>query len=246
MKKKKDVIVVAIPTIGPHNSEISLKLARFLTNLKAPRGYDLKISFSFKNPVDANRNRIVKNFLEDKQNKWLVMIDSDNVPPDNILDIIKLNKPVVSATVMGMQNGIPHPLVMKMNSKKMYTMVNLSEINNEVDKDGLIEVDGVGCGCIVIRRDVLEKIKSNWFRFQYNDWGDIAYSEDYSFSQKVKKNKFKIYVSVKHICEHYKTVGLWHINHLLYQAATLQMQTRDTWNKLTGKKMTFGKRHGKV
>jgi len=235
--KKKDAIVVAIPTIGPNASEISMHLAKFLTAMEKPEGFDITIMFSYKNPVDANRNKIVHRFLEKPENKWLVMIDSDNIPPLNLLEIISYNRPVVSATVMGMQNGVPHPLVMKSTVGDRYTMVNMSDYNDRIDEYGLLEVDGVGCGCIIMRRDVLENIPGNWFRFQYNEWGNIAYSEDYMFSKKVKKLKYPIYVSTNHVCEHFKVIGLKTINHLLGDVARGKITTEKTWGKIKDKKI---------
>jgi len=214
---EKKTIVVAIPNRSHNSTEISVGLARLLTELKAPKGYKLVIHFSYKQPVDANRNLIVKTMLKNEKAEWLLMIDNDIVPPNNILDMIKCGEKIVSAVVMGMSNGVPHPLAMRMRKDGLYSMVNLMEYIEGQRDDGLIEVDGAGTGCILIHRSVLEKMKTNWFRFQYTEEGSIKYSEDYSFSQKVKELGYKIYVDTNFICEHYKRIGLLRQNRLLYK-----------------------------
>lgn len=214
---EKKTIVVAIPNRSHNNTEVSVGLARLLMKLKAPKGYELVVHFSYRQPVDANRNSIVKTMLKNKKAEWLLMIDNDIVPPDNILDMINSGKKIVSAIVMGMTDGVPHPLAMKKRKNGLYSMVNLMEYYKEKRKNGLIEVDGAGTGCLLIHRSVLEKMKTNWFRFQYTKEGLIKYSEDYSFSQKAKKLGYKIYVNTNFMCEHYKKIGLLNQNRLLYK-----------------------------
>ncbi|MGV9141446.1 MAG: hypothetical protein ACOC1X_00750 [Promethearchaeota archaeon] len=212
------LIQVAIPTASFSRNEISVALASRLLELKKSKEYDVSIGFSQKQPIDANRNRIVKRFLEKENSEWLLMIDSDIVPPKNILDITKHDKKVVSAVVMGMQKDVPHPLIMKKTKKGLYAMVGLGEFTDNVDSQGLLEVDGVGCGCLLIHRSVLENMDSPWFKTEYTANGDVKYSEDYSFSRKLNKMGQKIFVDTNLLCEHYKTLGLLKMNNVLYKA----------------------------
>ena len=221
---KEKTILIAVPVRSHNYSEISLALTNVLINMKRPKGFNIEVKLSYKQPVDANRNKIVKYFL-DKKYEWLLMIDSDVVPPLDILEMIYHKKKIVSAVVMGMQNGVPHPLIMKRRKSGLYSMVNLGEYKDNIRPDGLIEVDGIGCGCLLIHKSVLRKMKPPWFRFEYDKWGNIAYSEDYAFSKKAKKLGYKIYVDTYQIAEHYKKVGLVALNHILYQATQGQIKS---------------------
>jgi len=219
---------VAIPTRSHNYSEVSLSLTRLLLDLKDQDDYTVEVSLSYKQPVDANRNKIVKKFLASNC-EWLLMIDADIVPPKDILDMTKHGKKIVSATVLGMKNGIPHPLIMKMNEENgMYHMVSLDKYKEELRDDGLIEIDGSGTGCILIHREVLEKMEPPWFRFQYNKFGDVKYSEDYRFSQRAKEMGYKIYCDTNMPCKHYKKIDLLSLNQTFFRMAT-QGQVEETY-----------------
>lgn len=208
---------VAVPTRSHNYSEVSLSLTRLLLNLQKSEKYDVDVQISYKQPVDANRNKIVKKFLS-SECEWLLMMDADIVPPENILDMIEHGKKIVSATVLGMKDGVPHPLIMKMDDdKEMYRMVGLDQYQDELRDDGLIEIDGSGTGCILIHREVLEKMEPPWFKFEYNKFGDIKYSEDYKFSQKAKEMGYKIYCDTNMPCKHFKKVDLLDLNQTFYR-----------------------------
>lgn len=170
-------------------------------------GGKVKISFSYMQPVDANRNKMVKEFLEDPDAEWLYMNDSDVVPPEDVLKMAEHGKKVVSATVCIKKKRVPQPVILK-DEGGSYRQTSVGEYQDEIRGDGLLEVDGVGTGCLMVHRSVLEEMEPPWFRFEYNAWGGLELGEDFYFSRRVKQNGHSIYVDTDKVCKHYRTVDL--------------------------------------
>ena len=208
-------IYICIPTRG----QINMATCQWLTNtLKQPfDGYDFEVNFSKMDPTDCNRNRMVMAFLADPKNEWLLFVDDDMLPRENLLTMIRRGKKVISGLTCVMQEKFPSPLLMKRtvsDGKNCYRMMTVAEIGDI--NDPLIEVDGVGAGCLLIHREVLEKIGSPWFLFQKDEDGLLEKSEDYYFSDKVTSAGYKLFVDTEVVVGHLKQTDLVHIATLLY------------------------------
>jgi len=217
---------------------IHTKLAETLLKLiiqASDKGHELEFFFSDEKPIDYNRNFIVDKFLK-TDCEILFMIDSDMVIPENILDMIKPGYDVVSAVVFTTKKGIPYPIIMK-KAKDDFAFVPMADPNDVIDE--YTEVDGIGTGCIYIRRSVFDKIERPFFRFQYDLNGCIELSEDYFFSNKVKAADIKLSVATKFIVGHYKSFDVAHINQLLYKGLTLNKNgiAQTLINRMNAKKI---------
>lgn len=222
-------IEVCVPN-RESSSEINASLAKTLQSLETPDDgeYEVKVRHSYLQPVDANRNKMVKNFLEDEDNDWLLMIDNDVVPPKDIIKMVEHGKPVVSATVTIKKGAVPQPIILKEHGDQ-YRQVNVAEyLENE--SDGLIPVDGVGTGCLLIRRDVLENMSPPWFKFLYNDEdGSLQLGEDFYFSRRLAQEDVPMFVSTDHVCSHFKKTDLTEIANVV---AEYQQRLNELQNKL--------------
>ena len=79
---------------------------------------------------------------------------------------------------------------------------------------GLLEVDAVGSGVMLIARRVLEKVKIPFER-KWNDEGVPIKGLDFYFCDKAKALGFKIFVHWEYLCSHFKKVDLVWILKLL-------------------------------
>ncbi len=207
-------IVVAIPNRSA-SSQISAGLAHWIDQvgeegtMPETGDFSVKVSFSYMQPVDANRNKMVKDFLKDEDNEWLFMVDNDVVPPEDALQMIDYGEKVVSGTVTIKKEGVPQPVIVKQREDGKFRSVELEEFYEEVDDEtGLIEVDGVGTGVLLVHRSVLEEMKPPWFRFIYNEDGTLKLGEDFFFGQKLRDLGVPMYVSTEHVCSHFRKVDL--------------------------------------
>lgn len=202
-------IEISIPN-RKSTSDMNASLVKSLQTLEKPdelSDYKVSVNFHHLQPVDANRNEMVKSFLEKEEAEWLLMIDNDIVPPTNILEMVLHDEPVVSAVCTIKKGPVPSPTVMKEEGDS-YRQININEVVDEMDEEGLIEVDGVGTGALLIRRDVLEDMKPPWFKFQYNEYGGLKLGEDFYFSRRCQQNDVPMHVDTNIITSHFKKLDL--------------------------------------
>lgn len=146
-------------------------------------------------PHDHCRNIIVNEFLK-TDCTHLLMVDSDIVPPDNVLEMVENNVGVCAAYARTVSNGELIPVGMTKD-------VNGYHHNFEHSKDGLHKVDAVGTGCILIKREVFKKLDKPYFKFVYED-GLLVNGEDFDFSERVGE----VYFDTRYKCKHFTTVAI--------------------------------------
>lgn len=212
MARKKKVLI-AIPT-RDSNALIPASLSVSLFRIHPTAKHSLGMHYSYAQPVDANRNRIVEHFLALPEDyEWLLMIDDDCPVPANVLDMLYKGKKIVSGVIFTMKNGVPYPIIMKDSKDGFYTLMKADEL---LQQEGtLVKVDGTGMGCMAIHRSVLKKMKKPWFRFEYTKTGDVRLGEDYWFCEKAKKLGYDIYVDTDVHVGHIKSLDLMQINKVI-------------------------------
>ena len=106
--------------------------------------------------VHIARNRIHKAFLKDNK-PYLMMLDSDILFPEKIVEkLIAHNLPVVGGWYKNKNIQDLHPTVYDFShedEKGVFVWKHRNEKGT-----GLEKVDGVGLGCLLMRRDVAEKL----------------------------------------------------------------------------------------
>ena len=126
--------------------------------------------------------------------EWLLFLDSDMVfPPETIEKLLSHNLPIVSGLCFKRQ-WPPRPTLYRALDANMDNIANLSSW------EPLQKIDAAGCACLLIRREVFEKIPEPWFAL--NEWGA---AEDISFFCRVKKAGIDAYADTTVKCGH---VGL--------------------------------------
>jgi len=155
-------------------------------------------------PIDRNRTVLVDMGLEKKEVTHFLFIDTDIIPDErNFLDIlISYDLPIVG---MLCTKKVPpyEPILYKRNVPEE------EKFNGFWVKypKGIVEVDAVGTGCLLVKREVFEKMKRPYFRFVSSFERDLYQSEDIYFLENAKKLGYKAYVDTEHTCKHYGPVG---------------------------------------
>lgn len=214
MKNKKVGVMVAV-LVGSENT-IHMSVAHALNEIVAgafrTKKYEPTMRFSRVNGVEYNRNQIVYTFLNDTDCEYLLMIDDDNPPLKNPLELIDLDLDVISL-----------PTFM-WRADENFGSIAYNQYKIHKDKNGkpdgwvtmvysgkeLEEVDRCGSGCILIHRRVLEKLDVP-FESQTGKHGLRHLGEDILFSDKVRKLGFKLWTHWNYPCSHYKVVDLMSI-----------------------------------
>ena len=150
--------------------------------------YEIK-TFS-RHGLERERNTAVRYLLSSKHD-YLFFLDTDIILQSDtlikLLDSIEEKKFIISA--MYVIDTLFQPAVCAKVSKDKWRWISLIELLKK-GKTGLVEVDGVGAGCLLIDRIVLEDIQYPWFKFSEN------YGEDLYFCSKAKRAGYKSYMNM--------------------------------------------------
>jgi hypothetical protein len=158
-------------------------------------------------PFSHARNEICKNSLLGGY-KYAFHLDSDVIPPrDAILRLMAHNLPIVSGLYA--RRSPPHGVPV---------MLRGGQWLQEYQPNALNEVDWVGAGCLLLRRDLLENCRPTrmsenrrWFDWRANfrdnmellpKDGTGPLSEDFVFCDSLRRQGIKIFVDTSIVCRH--------------------------------------------
>lgn len=189
-------IQIALPTDGYiHHKVVGTLFASILNNTK----HEINTVVSSMKGIGEHRNVLVKDFLKGDCD-YLVMVDADNPPPTNFLDLIDLDKEVI---------GLPTPINMDYIQGLTNVCWNIFKDGLPVKEkgDGLQEVEAVGSGVIIIRRDVLEKIEHPFTTVRNADDLRIV-GTDIAFCKRCRDKGIKIWTNWDYKCSHFKELDI--------------------------------------
>lgn len=201
MLSGKKVFIAVLNT-----GNIRVELAHCLIVLSHDKRYQVKITYHNRKPIEENRNQIAKKFLESGYD-YLLMIDSDNPPLKNPLDLVELDKDVIACPTPQWRDGDIFWVVME-KVDGGYKPVPVSRRN------GLQKVDAVGTGCILIARRVLEAVKAPFIR-KIDEDGMSQLGLDFYFCEKARNKGFKIWAHWDYPCSHFKEINLVEVLNLI-------------------------------
>lgn len=150
--------------------------------------------------LDESRNIIVKFFLDETNAEYLLFLDSDVIPtPDALKALIEADKDMIGGLYFSKES--PYlPVIYREENGNYVNMVGY-------EKNAIIEVDAIGCGFLLIKRSVFEKLKNRVdFLKQKNYHAFFSFKdgigEDLFFSKIAKKAGFKIFCHTGVVCKH--------------------------------------------
>jgi GT2 family glycosyltransferase len=165
---------------------------------------------------DKARDRMIecRNILREHTLKngydYFLNLDQDIMPPDNIIErLLAHNEKIVTAIYF-------NPLSLPTGEIKLRPVIGFIEgkklrfLKPEDMNKGLREVDVCGSGCIMMHREVLEKLE-----FRY-DKGSAGF-DDVMFVHDAKKNGYKVYVDTSLVVKHLVGSRPWVWKDLLKQ-----------------------------
>jgi hypothetical protein len=174
---------------------------------------------------DFARNAHAEEFLKSEADIWF-QLDSDVVPPDDIFDMALDNAKWDCAggvyPVFMTPSGADRPQVVftvyKGRGKNGFQAANIPQ-------SGTDYVDGIGTGCMFVKRHVLEKMQKPYFEFKYEPENrHMIEGEDLGFCMKVVDMGFKFYVDYSMTCKHYKSVCLLDVSNYAQEFAGRSIQ----------------------
>jgi GT2 family glycosyltransferase len=170
---------------------VKTELMKWILSQIGNADYEIHLLTSNKRPIDNNRNYIVREFMK-TDCEWLIQFDDDMIPIHNILELTKMDKKIIAPYFQTYKDGNIIPLAMKKEKHGWKPDFNLNE--------GLNKVDAVGTGCLLVHRDVFQKLDHPYFKYKYNKEGRLIKGLDFYFCERAKAKGFDTYVHKDYVC----------------------------------------------
>ena len=191
-------VLVVVCNEGWLRVEVVVSLLR----ISSDKRHQVKIYFPNLKPYENNLAHAAKKVLDEGWD-YMLIIDDDNPPINNPLDLIDLKKDII---------GCPTPQWNDIDPFPIY-WVAMDKVKNgykpHQNTNGLQEVDAVGTCCMLIHRRVFEK--GIIFKRLWNVDGTMNIGVDFHFCEQAKKKGFKIFAHYDYICDHIKEISLINI-----------------------------------
>lgn len=190
-------VLLAIPTEGGINERTSAIAARLSQRA------DVDYISAKGRPSDYVRNNIFHMFESANKLAHLFLLDSDIEPPLDCLDrLLALDAPLaVGCYPVLMPDGLRWALANK-GTDRHYRLL---EWLPSIDKP--FEVDAGGAGCLLIRKDVLGKVRWPYFKWiEKADGSQVG--EDIYFFKKCNAAGLRVKVDPLVLCNHFKVINL--------------------------------------
>lgn len=208
---KNPKVLIGLPTMGSIHTLLAVMIVSWVAEAANEGKYGLSIFPTLGvQPVDNARNKIVQEFLK-SDCTHLFFVDSDTLPPeDAIKKLLALNVPIAT--------GLTPIIEMDDTTFQPYKKWNCADHTGELMKPdtGIQKVTVAGSSCIMIRREVFDRIRAPWYRWMYEDetgkktFGnkDMIISEDIYFLLQAKAHGFEAVCDTSIVCNHSKTT-MW-------------------------------------
>lgn len=169
--------------------------------------YNIFLDFPAEKPIAQNRNLTVQRFLKMDNMDYLMFLDNDIIPPKNIMNLVDHDKDIVGGLCFAFMDNRITPLALRRQDpvpegQKPYKVIDFK------GTEGLVEVDAIGTGHMIIARRVLEKITHQPFCNQYDDMGVKTLGLDLSFCYKAKQEGYKVWCHLSYPCAHWTETNL--------------------------------------
>jgi cellulose synthase/poly-beta-1,6-N-acetylglucosamine synthase-like glycosyltransferase len=180
-------VLICIPYTGYIPPQAAYSLPAMMCYARA-KGIEIDLLPIGLSLVYEARERASNVFLEGDYG-YLLFIDSDMVVPvDLLVRLVSHDKDIVSA--LAFKRFKPYePCIFKKCDR------NHAEFWLDYPK-GLIEIEGVGMACTLIKKEVFEKTPKPWF------FPEPIIGEDLSFCVRARENGLKIFCDTELICGH--------------------------------------------
>lgn len=184
-------VMIVIPHTGmfPFQFVHSFPLM-LITAMK--KGINLSYELIGHSLVYVAREEATEKFLKSDCD-YLLFLDSDMMPTsDMLVNLIEHDKPIITALAF---RRVPNyePCIFK-------SIKDEAEVYTDYPK-GLIEIEGCGMACCLIKKEVFEKIQKPYFI-------PNILGEDLSFCQRARKFGIPIYCDTNLICKHIGSVEI--------------------------------------
>ncbi len=198
---------------GERNNWVNPWLVRNLLQMQKDERFQVTIDLIQESPVEYARNVVLKRARDEVKPDWVIMIDNDQAFEWNVLDAILLPWSDTDGTwIVPAVVGVPTMQRATKEEREQGQLLrpNTSNVVLRVVKDGRWgEIERIGGGTLIINSAIFTTIPGPWFQFEHDndELHTVKTSEDFHFSDLVRKHGFSIWITNK-VSMHFHTVEL--------------------------------------
>jgi len=193
---KKIKLAILVPSRDYVSSHFTYCLAQ-LMKTSSETGLDVFL-FMDSGTILLNQRENLINRAKEINADYVLWLDSDMIfPPTTALRLLAHNKDIVACNYM--KRTKPFTTVAYTDIKDWNSWVPLKRY------DDLLEVEGVGMGCMLMNAKVFELIDKPYFQFTYSESTGDWIGEDFSVLEKFRKKNISVYIDtvlsieIKHV-----------------------------------------------
>ncbi len=200
--KKPDAekkVVIGVPFRDGDGPE---KMVTQFNDLKTPRGYKVNATMPKGLKVAEARNTIVKDALKEDADYIFFMDDDVLMPPEVLVELLKLNVDIVACPYPLKQDGYTEAMLMKTDDGFVLTLDDY--LDRFPTHKTLIDCNWViSMGCTLIKTEVFKEMREPWFMESYRDNEEgILVTEDAYFTEKAIMTGFQPKIALNFPCAH--------------------------------------------
>jgi uncharacterized membrane protein len=201
---KKPSVMIAVPAMEMVNAEFSQHLAMAAANLVA-NGIRINCAFNIGSVITIARRNLADIFIKSDFD-YIWWVDSDmKFPIDTPIRLLAHNKPIVGVNYR--RRRFPNPnFTGMMGNPGSYT-----EFKTTQDSPDMELIDVLPHGCVLVKREVYEKIPQPHYIQEYISELNLEIGEDIYFCQQVKKAGYEIWCDQK-LSKEVAHIGIFHYN----------------------------------
>lgn len=182
---KKSKLAVCIPTRDTLHSAHAMSLVE-LVKFNTMNDIDTHVFMNASTVLLTQREQLATTALE-LGSEYVLWLDSDIVfPATTAVRLLAHKESIVCGNYVRRQ--YPHKGVAYPNLGEWEDPLSFNVQNN------LVEVEGIGMGCVLMKTEIFSKIPKPWFEFQWCPESNDFLGEDMVFWQKVSQAGYKIKV----------------------------------------------------
>lgn len=196
---KKGKLAVCIPCRDTLHSAHAMSLAE-MVKFNTMNDIDTHVFMDASTILLTQRERLASMALE-LGTEYILWLDSDIVfPATTAVRLMNHNEPVVAANYIRRQlpaKGVAYEKIGDWENPLPFDVY-----------DDLVEVEGIGMGCVLMKTEIFTELKKPWFEFGWSPESNDFLGEDMILCQKLASLDYKIKVDTL-LSQELRHLGTW-------------------------------------
>ena len=180
-------VAILVPVRDSVDAHFTYSLSN-LIKTSTQLGIDTHLFFDASTVLINQRERLIKQALEIKA-EWVLWLDSDMMfPPTTLTRLLNHNEDIVGCNYM--KRAFPFKSVAYKDTTDWESWVPIKY------SDKLETVEAVGLGCMLMRTEIFNDIKTPYFSFTYKEDTEDWLGEDFTLFKKFNKLGYEVKIDM--------------------------------------------------